>query len=265
MNPLDLLFFDIDGVLNSEQSAVMWNRNGRVGGGLRPGKHDFCPIAASNLLSLLEYLPDLRLVISSTWRNNRTVEELDQMFQEIGLPPRTVIGKTPRFDDIKPRGREIQAWLDQCPKKIRRFAIIDDDSDDINHLMPYLKHTSWRNGFMRQDMHDLLHYFEHPWRGTNLYTIEQMGKRGIWNHNVEIYRGLGDEMIAVKYYGVGAPDNLLDSTLDAWALARFEKGSRDHHSCYRKDPNPDLMRFLGGDKGTSQTLEELTDEDYQAE
>jgi hypothetical protein len=260
MNLLDILFFDIDGVLNSEQSAVMWHRRGRLNGGLTPGRHDFCPIAASNLLSLFEFLPNLRLVISSTWRNNRTIQELDQIMQDAGLKPGTVIGKTPRFNDDHCRGREIQDWLTRYPN-VRRFAILDDDSD-MAHLMPYLKHTSWRHGFMRQDMHDLVDYFMHPWKFTNFYTIEEMGKRKIWTHEAEIFRGLGDEMISVKYYGLGEPVNLLDQTLDQWALARFEKGSRDHHACFRKD-RYDLMRFLGGDRGTSQSLDELTDEDYQ--
>jgi hypothetical protein len=57
---------------------------------------------------------DLKPVISSTWRINHTIEELQKIFTEQGIDV-TIYDYTPNIDQT-PRGVQIKAWLDnnQC-------------------------------------------------------------------------------------------------------------------------------------------------------
>lgn len=109
-----------------------------------------------------------KIVISSTWRRARHPEDASptaRMRRILGLHGATgdVIGVTPSLlEEIpcanpdgssawfaKPRGLEIQAWLDAHPE-VTSFVILDDNSD-----MAYLGHrlvqTTWERGL--QDEH----------------------------------------------------------------------------------------------------------------
>jgi len=127
---MKVLFLDIDGVLNSHQSIHMYFRKSG-GQGVRCDEHHFCPIAVSNLLTLFEEIPDLKIVVSSTWRRFSSREELEEMFRMHGVDPAAFIGITPYHPGAH-RGLEIQDWLDiakQNGMNIEKFAIVDDDSD----------------------------------------------------------------------------------------------------------------------------------------
>lgn len=79
-----------------------------------------------------------KVVISSTWRSNFTIEEWNKAFLWLGLDNIDVIGVT-GYDDSRIRGREIKAWLDEH-KEVEDFVIIDDDSDMLEsqrtHFFP---------------------------------------------------------------------------------------------------------------------------------
>ena len=140
-----ILFLDIDGVLNSRKG---WARDKP-----KTGKY----LTAENvaeLRALLEALPDLRIVISSTWRKCMDADELLAIFKAHGLPAERVIGMTPiRFSD-RLRGHEIQEWLDANPGH-DRFVILDDDSD-MAHLMPHLVQTSFEDGLTREKAEEVI-------------------------------------------------------------------------------------------------------------
>ncbi len=157
-NPV--IFLDIDGVLNSIQYAVAGNR-------WRDHKWDpyrdkCCRLALSNLEELVKDIPDLRIVISSTWRLGRTVEQLQDLFKMWKFSkPEIIIGKTPtglpnKSDDVPkgytdvPRGAEIQHYINQ--HHITNFCIIDDDSDMLKSQLHRFVQTDNRNGFMWTDM-----------------------------------------------------------------------------------------------------------------
>lgn len=82
---------------------------------------------ADRLEKLLDQLPDLRVVVSSTHREGRTVADMNYV-----LPPRVahrVIGLTP----LLPMGRsnggrqlEIESWLLAHPK-VTAWAAVDDE------------------------------------------------------------------------------------------------------------------------------------------
>lgn len=159
---MKLLFLDFDGVLNSTQSTKMhWRNGGRQC--LFVNEDHFCPLALSNLQFIMEQVPDLSIVISSSWRLMHPLEELQGfLLSKAGIDPSKVLGITPDLPHDPETGRsadrglEVQAWLDEnasvpegsplLPRfAVQDFIIVDDDSD-----MAHLKTTN----FLQTD-HDL--------------------------------------------------------------------------------------------------------------
>lgn len=171
---MKILFLDCDGVLNSAQSAHFFHRErlkAKVG---HPGfldalgrralrEDEFCPIACSNLLLILEEVPDVKIVVSSTWRLGRTVEELRDVLAKAGVDRERIIDKTPVIWNEK-RGTEIQTWLDTfdpavfLQPKVTDFVIVDDDSDML-HLLPKLVQTKAEHGLMYKDAREIIRRF----------------------------------------------------------------------------------------------------------
>lgn len=148
-----ILFLDIDGVLNSTQAK-------------RRGTCDFhctfCPIAVKNLNQLLSDLPDLNIVISSSWRFGHDLDRvnpttgrpsLKSIFKDNGIDAERIIDYTPMRFSERPRGYEIQEWLDG--HLVTKFAIVDDNSDMV-HLAPFLVKTSIELGLRDSHRKDLL-------------------------------------------------------------------------------------------------------------
>lgn len=149
-----VLFLDIDGVLNSNMYAhtICWlkktNRSALYSGlTFKHGIWQFCPYASAIFSSMMEELLNVDIVISSTWRVGRTVEDLQQLFIENGLCGSKIIGRTGDFKNS--RGLEIQEYLDLHPD-IKKFVILDDDNDML-HLTKYLVKTDTRNGLLFKD------------------------------------------------------------------------------------------------------------------
>lgn len=140
------LFLDIDGVLNSVQYVVMVNRYNNEE--WNPYKDECCKIALSNLEEIVEGVPGLKIVISSTWRKSRTVEQLQDLFKMWGFSkPEIIVGKTPICSDI--RGREIQEYIDES--NITNYCIVDDDSDMLASQIDRFVKTENRHGLMWKD------------------------------------------------------------------------------------------------------------------
>lgn len=117
-----VLFLDFDGVLHPYGCAA---------------DQFFCRLGL--LQDWLRHRPGVDVVISSTWREARSVGELASIFA-CDLRPR-VISVTPRFmheswDQFggepppprHPRHAEVMAWLRQSAKPWRRWAALDDQS-----------------------------------------------------------------------------------------------------------------------------------------
>lgn len=131
---MQLLFLDMDGVLNSYQSAYYFWRTRHKRNAFMAGFEEICPIAASNLNEFLEKLPECKVVISSTWRLFHEPEEWHEKMAEV-CPEIVgrVIGKTPHlYRTISmnaPRGWEINNYLVTHGYTSIPFVIFDDDSD----------------------------------------------------------------------------------------------------------------------------------------
>ena len=128
---MKLLFLDIDGVLNSTQSThYYWLKNGRRTVFL--DETMFCPSACANLSKLCENIPDLRVVLSSTWRIKHSPKYMENILDKFWYVDKIkFVGATPTLYG-EHRGTEILTYL-QVDKyldgKVNNMLILDDDND----------------------------------------------------------------------------------------------------------------------------------------
>ena len=151
-----VIMLDIDGVLNSVGSFIYNNRMQLLGLSDTPTHTSFCPVSSSNLLYVLEELPDLQIVITSTWRKfDSHMERLNEFFKTLGIFEK-VVGKTPRSEEGY-RGKEIESYLKDHPE-VTEFVIIDDDSD-MKPYMDRLVKTNGSNGLTFTDAQKVIEMF----------------------------------------------------------------------------------------------------------
>jgi hypothetical protein len=130
-----LIFLDIDGVLNSRNFYEKVIENG----GCQADTNDIDPKAVEYLNWIGSKVPDLWVVISSTWRLDFTTStSWNTLFKLLGIHLK-VYDVTPRLNTY--RGDEILQWLLQHDAEKRKnpnwqqhdavesFVIVDDDSD----------------------------------------------------------------------------------------------------------------------------------------
>src|ERR1700722_11282043 len=116
---MKVLFLDIDGVVNSEQSF-------RSGPRFR-GVIGIEPYMAF-LVGRIQLDTGCQIVLSSAWRNwpegEREIEaRIAKLYDRTG------------HSDSGIRGEEIQTWLDAHPD-VDRYAILDDSSDMLPEQLP---------------------------------------------------------------------------------------------------------------------------------
>ena len=119
---MKIIFLDIDGVLNSNQwlrHRIDVLKRDRIYNG------DF-PKGTVNELNYLIEKYDFKIVISSSWREQKTIEELKHHFINEGIKSE-IIGSTPILRNT--RGNEIQKWLDETQFNIESYIILDDNND----------------------------------------------------------------------------------------------------------------------------------------
>jgi len=113
---MNIVFLDIDGVLAS------WLKMGKPRDEFG---HKFEPEAIRALNRITKHI-DGKIVITSTWRQTRTLETFQKYFKERGIEGE-VIGMTEDLDTG--RADEIQKWIDE--NSVNYFIIIDDDTRGI--------------------------------------------------------------------------------------------------------------------------------------
>jgi hypothetical protein len=131
---MKVVFLDIDGVLNSSRTANAFKRYGFPES---TGGYFLDPIAMQMVENICKATGAV-VVISSTWRIGRTLEQLQKVFDayktDVKVLGKTVTNMGPR----KNRGHEIEYYLD-CHPEITHFVILDDDSDmletQLNHFI----------------------------------------------------------------------------------------------------------------------------------
>lgn len=157
---MKVIFLDFDGVLNSAASFVLEDRK-REGlskkdkDKIGPICQTLCHVCTSNFQLILDHFPEMKVVISSTWREIFDLEWLKKKLQSYGIDSSRVIDKTPvAFGGI--RGQEIAMWLEKHPE-VKVFAIIDD-----NHIGNGFEEdgrvikTTWDTGLTLQRVYETI-------------------------------------------------------------------------------------------------------------
>ena len=163
---LNILFLNIDGVLNSHKMQVLYHTlphslvKKDCWGSWLSGKEAVDKYAVSLINQLCE-ATDTKIVLSSTWTTWRIGYKLDQLMEivaELGLRPSLLIGMTSTKGDT--RGEQIEEFIQilqgingasllverglLAPEfkeiskiRVNNYAIVDDDSDMLDYQLKY--------------------------------------------------------------------------------------------------------------------------------
>ncbi|MFD0698031.1 HAD domain-containing protein [Paenibacillus sp. GCM10027628] len=149
---MKLIFLDIDGVMVTSRHMIQSNKY---------FGHEFDPDCISNLQDIL-HKTDASIVVSSSWREGRTLKQLQSIFEINGI--NKVIGMTPIIDGAI-RGREVKEYLkntEESGMKISKFVIIDDE-EEMGDLKTFLIETEFKTGItdnIKNQVIDFLSKFE---------------------------------------------------------------------------------------------------------
>lgn len=152
-----ILFLDVDGVLNSEldrgnkPTDVLYERLGKMCG--------ISKFHVEQLKRLLDAIPDLEIVLSSTWRIQHA-NDLVYGTNELGVPL-PLIGITPSVFSGN-RGYEITSWLCRNLEKGEPVIVgaVDDDHD-IQYADSICRpfYTTWERGLQPELVDEMITYF----------------------------------------------------------------------------------------------------------
>ena len=127
-----IVFLDIDGVLNSDA----WD-NKRQTTSNDFLKNQFDPEAIKLLNELLEKI-DAQIVLTSSWRLNFDLEQMNELFSSIGIK-RGIVSFTPNLNagaGYLTRGNEVLKWIidnkniiKSKPLSFSDYIILDDKAD----------------------------------------------------------------------------------------------------------------------------------------
>jgi hypothetical protein len=131
-----ILFLDIDGVLN--HNTFYEDRQAKIKSGDWDIEYPKSELDPDCVRMIIEFCKDydVKVVISSTWRNGRSIEKFNELFAEYG-EGMEVIDRTPSYHTKGwVRGNEILWWMEDNEKLIgcryhqyHDYVILDDDSD----------------------------------------------------------------------------------------------------------------------------------------
>jgi hypothetical protein len=146
---MKLIFLDIDGVMVTSRHLVQSKRY---------FGQEFDPECIKNLKAILDKT-DADIVVSSSWREGRTLKQLQSIFEINGI--NKVIGMTPIIDGAI-RGREIEEYLNNTKELgmgISAFVIIDDE-EEMGGLETYLIETEFKTGITDDIKNRVIEIFE---------------------------------------------------------------------------------------------------------
>ncbi len=156
---MNVVFLDIDGVLNSARSQIAFHHliiadtHMDETWHLRHTKLGIDPVAVGLFNKILRDF-DARIVLSSSKRMDvnpgpNKLEELRSYLLELGVLGDRLIGWTPVLDTG--RGNEIKLWMERNPG-VTQYVIIDDYDDEIlSEQRHRLIHTNSSIGYSEFD------------------------------------------------------------------------------------------------------------------
>jgi hypothetical protein len=175
---MKIIFLDIDGVLNCElwykQRFQILDRNDAMG---NHPFYEFAPFLVDRLNQIIDQT-QAKVVISSTWRINYSIQELKDILTAVNFKGE-IIDTTPHFyakgshDDKQinytiPRGCEIDWWLTNKGKfqrinwskniqedylnksLVKNYVILDDDSDMLYSQKEHFVKTDVYHGLKQE-------------------------------------------------------------------------------------------------------------------
>lgn len=167
---MKILFLDMDGVLNDaafyEYAKERRGKTATLNELNRTIAQHINPVNVYNLRHILKEVPDLRIVISSTWRKYYNLPNMQYMLGKVGIPKEKIIGMTDRDlppgkhegtgpDDIQ-RGDLCLKWA--AEHNITEFVCVDDDRD-FDRCLDRLVRTNYKNGLTRTKAEEILKLF----------------------------------------------------------------------------------------------------------
>lgn len=142
-----VICLDVDGVLNSHER----HENGYCG---------INPVNVKAFNQVLKAVPDLKIVISSSWRymipEAMSLKGFEYMLLVCGVNCQgRVIGLTPRDEEILTRGGQIAYWLKQH-KEVTKYIIVDDMDWDFKELRLNYYKTDPATGLQEKDVNEVI-------------------------------------------------------------------------------------------------------------
>jgi hypothetical protein len=177
---MKVIFLDIDGVLNHEK---WYKKRQHFKGGLDQKEwsdcypfYEFDPESIDRLNKIIDQTGAV-VVVSSTWRHSRRVEDLQEILEKVGFTGK-VIDTTPSINArigpesagyTVPRGCEIDWWLKTKKfqrinwskerqlehieaSEVKNYIILDDDSDMLYGQREHFVKTNWKDGLTDERM-----------------------------------------------------------------------------------------------------------------
>jgi hypothetical protein len=171
---MKIIFLDIDGVLNHEN---WYKKRQQLKNGLDQKEwsdhypfYEFDPESVERLNKIIDQTGAL-VVVSSTWRHGRRIEDLQEILDRVGFKGK-VIDTTPSLNAriglesagyTVPRGCEIDWWLKSKKfqrinwskdkqleflekSEVQNYVILDDDSDMLYPQREHFVQTTWKDG-----------------------------------------------------------------------------------------------------------------------
>jgi hypothetical protein len=123
------IFLDIDGVLRTHRSDLEWSQLLEVPIPLSVYERRFDKKIVSYINEIVGYTR-AKIVVTSTWRTKRSLEELKIIFRDNGIVA-DVVGIT---DIGLTRGEEIEQYISE--NEIENYVVIDDQVNDILKCIP---------------------------------------------------------------------------------------------------------------------------------
>lgn len=141
---MNIIFLDIDGVLNSKQ----WHNSDSCKALGNSVKRYFDPVCVEYLNSIISETR-ARVIISSSWRILRSLQDLQDLFKSIGFIGK-IYGKTEDLSIFEPdtpnlRGVEIQNWIKDNQKHFKtpiKHIILDDEDDFLKEQKLFFFQTN---------------------------------------------------------------------------------------------------------------------------
>lgn len=153
-----VIFLDFDGVLNSAASFVHESRRRKRNKRIKMRVNETLDwVCTSNFQYILDKCPDVKVVISSTWRIQHKLDWLKKKLKFYGIDSSRVIDVTPQtFSGV--RGREIDQWLESHPE-VEGYIVLDDNSlESPGHEAVFIK-TTWATGLTLPHVYEALEKF----------------------------------------------------------------------------------------------------------